>query len=170
MTWVLYVDVAVGFALASGVLVMSLLAGRTPPTHTALWAIGLSLLVLRALLSLAIGAGVMLSSDASWAFTIGAVALVVTIPIAVLQPRWAGITLLVSAVLQPALLFALGRLAGVSDQEFPVEVMLGFYSLTVAVIGGVLVASTLGPKAKQDAEGDAAAHSDTPLVRRVSGS
>jgi hypothetical protein len=85
----------------------------------------------------------MFSSDASWAFAVGAVALVVTIPIAVLQPRWAGFTLLASAVLQPAVLYVLGRLAGVVEQEFPVEVMLVFYSLTVAVIGAVLILSTL---------------------------
>lgn len=144
MTWVLYVDVSVGMALAMGVLVMALLTGRKPPVHVVLWAIGLALLTLRALLALAIAIGVLVASEASWAFLIGAIALVVTIPAAVLQPRWAGITLLISAVVQPAILFTLGRLAGVADEEFPVDAMLGLYSLTVAIIGGVLIASTLG--------------------------
>lgn len=166
MTWVLYADVAIGLALASGVLVMSLLAGRRPPIHTALWAVGLSLLVLRAVFSVAIALGVLVASEASWAFAIGAVALVTTIPIAVLQPRWAGITLLVSAVLQPTVLFVLGRVAGVPQEGFPVEVMLVFYSLTVAVIGGLLIASTLGRPSQPEVVGVAPEQS----AERVSGS
>lgn len=146
---------------------VSLLSGRTPPIHAVLWAVGLSLLVLRALFSVAIALGVLISSDASWAFAIGAVALVTTIPIAVLQPRWAGITLLASAVLQPSVLFVLGRLAGVSQEEFPVEVMLGFYSLTVAVIGGILIASTLGSPSRGDARDPEAS---TEPLQRPSGS
>ena len=143
MTWVLYVDVAVGFAFALGVLVMAILARREAPVHTVLWAIALGLLVLRALFSLSIGIGVLLASDRSWAFAIGAAALTLLVPAAVLRPRWAGIALLVTAVAQPAILFVLGRLSGLAGEEFPVEVMLGFYSVPVSIIGALLILSTI---------------------------
>ncbi len=149
MTWVLYVDVAVGLALAVGLLTASVIAGREPVVHPVVWALGLGFLVLRALFSLSIGIGVLVSTDATWAFAIGALALALIIPSAVLRPRWAGIVLLVTAVVQPALLFVLGRLSGLAEQEFPVEAMLGFYSLTVAIIGGVLIAATLGHRKGQ---------------------
>lgn len=142
MTWVLYVDVAVGLVLALGFLAMAIVAGREAPAHKALWVVAVSLLVVRALFSLSIGMGVLFTSDSTWSFAIGATALALFIPTAVLRPRWAGIGLLISAVLQPALLFVLGRLAGVAEQEFPVEVMLAFYSLTVSIIGGLLILST----------------------------
>jgi hypothetical protein len=171
MTWVLYVDVSLGMALAVGVLVMAVLTGRKPPVHVVLWAIGLGLLTLRALLAVAIGVGILVASEASWAFLIGAIALVVTIPAAVLQPRWAGIALLISAILQPAILFVLGLLAGVADEEFPVDAMLGLYSLTVAIIGGVLIASTLGrPRQPERLPVPASAVSTRQSEGRVSGS
>jgi len=82
-----------------------------------------------------------------WAFALGAVALVLLSPTAYLRPRWAGVVLLISAVVQPALLLALRPLVGERD-EFPVEVMLGFYSLPAIVIGAVLILSTVGSKAE----------------------
>lgn len=143
MNWAVYVDVAVGFVLAAVVLTMAIVSGRQAPVHRAVWIVGLVLLSLRTLFSVAIGTGVLIASSGMWAFALGALALVLLIPTAYLRPRWAGIVLLVTAVLQPALLLALRPLAGERD-EFPVEVMLGFYSLTAIVIGGVLIASTLG--------------------------
>lgn len=142
MNWAIYVDVAVGLALSIAVLVMAIFAGREPVVHRTLWIVGLVLLALRALFSVAIGTGTMVASGGVWAFALGALALVLIIPTAYLRPRWAGITLLVTAVLQPLLLLVLNPLAGDRD-AFPVEVMLGFYSVPVAVIGGVLIASTL---------------------------
>ena len=142
MNWVIYVDVSVGLALSVAVLVMAILAGRELAVHRVLWIVGIMLLALRALFSVAIGTGVMVASDGTWAFALGALALLFVIPIAYLRPRWAGITLLVTAVLQPLLLLVLNPVAGERD-AFPVEVMLGFYSVTVAIIGGVLIASTL---------------------------
>ena len=142
MNWAIYVDVAVGLALSVAVLVMAILAGREPAVHRVLWIVGIVLLALRALFSVAIGTGVMVASDGTWAFALGALALLFVIPIAYLRPRWAGITLLVTAVLQPLLLRVLNPVAGERD-AFPVEVMLGFYSVTVAIIGAVLIASTL---------------------------
>ena len=142
MNWAIYVDVAVGLALVVSVLVASIVAGREEPHHRVVWIVGLVLLVLRAAFSVAIGVGVIVASRDTWAFAMGALALVLTVPIAYLRPRWAGITLLVTAVLQPLLLWVLNPIAGEWD-AFPVEVMLGFYSLPVAIIGVVLVASTL---------------------------
>jgi hypothetical protein len=143
MNWAVYVDVAVGFVLAAVVLTLAIVSGRQAPVHRVVWIVGLVLLSLRTLFSVAIGTGVLIASSGMWAFALGALALVLLIPTAYLRPRWAGIVLLVTAVLQPALLLALRPLAGERD-EFPVEVMLGFYSLTAIVIGGVLIASTLG--------------------------
>ena len=91
MTWVLYVDMSVGLALASAVLVMCLLSGCQQPVRSVLWSIGLGLLVLRAALSAAIAVGVLSSSEASWAFVTGALALFVTLPMAVLQSRPGGL-------------------------------------------------------------------------------
>ena len=146
MNWAIYVDVAVGFLLAAVVLVLAIVSGRREPTHRAVWITGLVLLTVRTLLSIAIGFGVMGASGGMWAFTLGAVALVLLVPTAYLRPRWAGVVLLISAVLQPLLLVALRPLAGERD-EFPVEVMLGVYSLPAVVIGAVLILSTLGSKA-----------------------
>ena len=142
MNWAIYVDVAVGLALATGVLVASAVAGREEPRHRVVWIIGLLLLGLRALFSVAVGVGVTVASSGMWAFAVGALALLLIIPTAYLRPRWAGITLLVTAVLQPLLLVVLNPVAGERD-AFPVEVMLGFYSFPVTIIGGVLIASTL---------------------------
>lgn len=142
MNWAIYVDVAVGLALSLAVLVMAIVAGREAAVHRVLWIVGLVLLALRALFSVAVGTGVMVASGGTWAFAVGALALLFIIPIAYLRPRWAGITLLVTAVLQPLLLLVLNPLAGERD-AFPVEVMLGFYSVTVAIIGALLIASTL---------------------------
>ena len=169
MNWVIYVDMAVGMALAVTVLVVVLIAGREVPRHRALWIVGVVLLALRALFSSAVGVGTWAASGDVWAFALGAAALVLVIPAAILRPRWAGIGLLVSAVVQPGLLVILGPFAD-AGEEFPLEVMLGFYSLTVAVIGGILIASTLSwGKA---AEGDAAAPAESSgdRVERVSGS
>jgi hypothetical protein len=69
-------------------------------------------------------------------------------------------------VLQPLLLVTLRPFAGVGD-DFPVGVMLGFYSFTVAVIGGVLIASTLGGPKESD---DEASTVTVERVERVSGS
>jgi hypothetical protein len=150
MSWVIYVDVAVGMALAVAVLVMSIVAGRDPAPHRVVWIVGVVLLAVRALFSSAVGVGTWVSSGDTWAIALGAAALVLMVPAAILRPRWAGIGLLVSAVLQPLLLVILRPFADAGD-DFPVGVMLGFYSLTVAVIGGVLIASTLGrPRESED--------------------
>lgn len=151
MNWAIYVDVSVGLALSVAVLVLAIVAGREAAVHRVLWIVGLVLLALRALFSVAIGAGVMAASGGMWAFALGALALVLIIPTAYLRPRWAGITLLVTAVLQPLLLLVLNPLAGARD-AFPVEVMLGFYSVTVAIIGGLLIASTLRWGREQEPE------------------
>lgn len=157
MNWAIYVDVAVGLALSLAVLVMAIAAGREAAMHRVLWIVGLVLLSLRALFSVAIGAGTMVASGGMWAFALGAVALLLIIPTAYLRPRWAGIALLVTAVLQPLLLLVLNPLAGERD-AFPVEVMLGFYSVTVTIIGGVLIASTLRWGREREPEGQ------TPVV------
>lgn len=141
MNWAIYVDVALGFALSLAVLVMALFARREPPAHRVLWIVGLVLLSIRTFFSVAIGVGVTVASQGTWVFALGAFALVLLIPAAYLRPRWAGITLLVTAVLQPLLLLVLNPIAG-EREAFPVEVMLGFYSVTAIVIGAVLVAST----------------------------
>jgi hypothetical protein len=166
MNWVIYVDVAVGMALAVTLLVFSFIAGREPARHRAVWIVGVVLLGLRALLSSAVGVGTWVSSGDTWAIALGALALVLMVPAAILRPRWAGIGLLVSAVLQPLLLVTLRPFAGVGD-DFPVGVMLGFYSFTVAVIGGVLIASTLGGPKESD---DEASTVTVERVERVSGS
>lgn len=142
MNWAIYFDVAVGFLMAAVVLAMAIVSGRQQAEHHGLWIVGLVLLSVRTLFSLAVGMGALVASSGMWAIALGAVAWLLVIPIAFLRPRWAGVVLLVSAVVQPALLFALRPLAGTRD-EFPVEVMLGFYSLTAIVIGGVLIASTM---------------------------
>lgn len=142
MNWAIYVDVSVGLALSLAVLAMAIVAGREAAAHRVLWIVGLVLLGLRALFSVTIGIGAMVASGGMWAFAVGALALLLILPTAYLRPRWAGITLLVTAVLQPLLLLVLNPIAGERD-AFPVEVMLGFYSLTAAIIGGVLIASTL---------------------------
>ena len=142
MNWAIYVDVGVGLAVSLAVLVMAIFSGREPSVHRVLWIVGLVLLALRALFSVAIGVGTMVASGGMWAFALGALALVLVIPTAYLRPRWAGITLLVTAVLQPLLLLVLNPIAG-ERNAFPVEVMLGFYSVTAGIIGGVLIASTL---------------------------
>ena len=142
MNWAIYVDVAVGLALVVAVLVMAIFAGREPAGHRVLWIVGFALLALRALFSVAVGVGVMVASGGMWAFAVGALALLLVIPTAYLRPRWAGITLLVTAVLQPVLLLVLNPVAGERD-AFPVEVMLGFYSVSAVIIGTVLIASTL---------------------------
>ena len=142
MNWAIYVDVAVGLALAVAVFVMAIFTGREPAVHRVLWIVGLVLLAVRAVFSVAVGVGVMVASGGMWAFALGALALLLILPIAYLRPRWAGITLLVTAVLQPLLLLVLNPIAGERD-AFPVEVMLGFYSLTAAIIGAVLIASTV---------------------------
>lgn len=142
MSWAIYVDVAVGFLLTAVVLAIAIASGRQKAAHHVLWLVGLVLLILRAGLSVVIGVGVMGASGGMWAFTLGAAALVLVVPLAILRPRWAGIVLIVTAVLQPLVLLVLRPLAGVRE-EFPVEVMLGFYSLPAAVIGGVLIASTI---------------------------
>lgn len=151
MNWAIYVDVAVGLALSLAVLVMAIVAGREAAAHRVLWIVGLVMLALRALFSVAVGTGVMVASGGVWAFAMGALALLLIIPTAYLRPRWAGIALLVTAVLQPLLLLVLNPLAGERD-AFPVEVMLGFYSVTVAIIGGVLIASTLRWGREQEPE------------------
>jgi hypothetical protein len=166
MNWVIYVDVAVGMALASTLLVISFIAGREPARHRAVWIVGVVLLGLRALFSSAVGVGTWVSSGDTWAFALGAAALALLVPAAILRPRWAGIGLLVSAVLQPLLLVTLRPFAGVGD-DFPVGVMLGFYSFTVAIIGGVLIASTLGGPKESD---DEASTVTVERVERVSGS
>ena len=142
MNWAIYVDVSVGLALSVAVLVLAVVAGREAAVHRVLWIVGLVLLALRAIFSVAIGAGVTVASGGMWAFAVGALALVLIIPTAYLRPRWAGITLLATAVLQPLLLLVLNPIAGLRD-AFPVEVMLGFYSVPVAIIGGLLIACTL---------------------------
>jgi len=166
MNWVIYVDVAVGMALAITLLVISLIAGREPARHRAVWIVGVVLLGLRALFSSAVGVGTWVSSGDTWAFALGAAALALLVPAAILRPRWAGIGLLVSAVLQPLLLVILRPFAGLGD-DFPVGVMLGFYSFTVAIIGGVLIASTLGGPRESD---DEASTVKVERVERVSGS
>ena len=169
MSWAIYVDVAIGMALAITLLVISFIAGREAPRHRALWIVGVVLLGLRALFSSAVGVGTWVSSGDTWAFALGAAALALVVPAAIIRPRWAGIGLLVSAVLQPLLLVILQPFAGTGD-DFPIGVMLGFYSLTVAVIGGILIASTLtwGTAAQDDAA--APAESSGDRVERVSGS
>lgn len=169
MSWAIYVDVAIGMALAITLLVISFIAGREAPRHRALWIVGVVLLGLRALFSSAVGVGTWVSSGDVWAFALGAAALALVVPAAIIRPRWAGIGLLVSAVLQPLLLVILQPFAGAGD-DFPIGVMLGFYSLTVAVIGGILIASTLtwGTAAQDDAA--APAESSGDRVERVSGS
>jgi len=142
MNWAIYVDVAVGFLLAAVVLVMAIVYGREAAAHRVLWIIGLVLLSLRALFSVAVGVGVMAASGGTWAFAFGALALLLIVPTAYLRPRWAGIALLATAVLQPLLLWVLNPLAG-EQEAFPVDVMLGFYSVSVAVIGVVLIAATV---------------------------
>ena len=169
MTWVLYVDVVVGLVLAAGVLMVSLMAGGERPPHRALWIVAVVLLAVRALFSAAMGVGVLVSSDRTWSFAIGALALVLMVPAAILRPRWTGIALLITAVLQPGLLFVLGRLGGVAEQEFPVEVMLVFYSLTVSVIGVLLIASTMTWGKAAEGDGRAAEVAPQP-GERVSGS
>ena len=82
MNWAIYVDVAVGFALSLAVVIMAIVAGREPAVHRVLWIVGLVLLVLRAIFSVAIGAGVMAASGGMWAFALGALALVLIIPTA----------------------------------------------------------------------------------------
>ena len=161
MNWAIYVDVAVGLALSLALLVMAIAAGREAAVHRVLWIVGLVLLALRALFSVAVGTGVMVASGGEWAFALGALALLLIIPTAYLRPRWAGIALLVTAVLQPLLLLVLNPLAGERD-AFPVEVMLGFYSVTVAIIGGVLIASTLRWGREQEPE------DQTPVVSEES--
>ena len=169
MSWAIYVDVAIGMALAITLLVISFIAGREAPRHRALWIVGVVLLGLRALFSSAVGVGTWVSSGDTWAFALGAAALALVVPAAIIRPRWAGIGLLVSAVLQPLLLVILQPFAGAGD-DFPIGVMLGFYSFTVAVIGGILIASTLswGTAAQDDAA--APAESSGDRVERVSGS
>lgn len=166
MNWVIYVDVMVGMALAITVLVVSLVAGREPARHRVVWIVGIVLLALRALVATAIGMGSWLSSGDMWAIALGALALVLMVPAAILRPRWAGIALLVSAVLQPLLLLILRPFAG-EGEAFPIEVMLGFYSFTVAVIGGVLIASTLGRRTESE---DEAPTVTVQSAERVSGS
>ncbi|MFM1965628.1 MAG: hypothetical protein RL134_1353 [Actinomycetota bacterium] len=166
MNWAIYVDVSVGMALAIAVLVVSFVAGREPAIHRTVWIVGIVLLSLRALFSTAIGMGTWLSSGDMWAIALGALALALMVPAAFLRPRWTGIALLASAVLQPLLLVILRPFAGEAE-GFPVEVMLGFYSLTVAIIGGVLIASTMGsPRQADEVPTDAAGQS----AERVSGS
>ncbi len=169
MSWAIYVDVAIGMALAITLLVISFIAGREAPRHRALWIVGVVLLGLRALFSSAVGVGTWVSSGDTWAFALGAAALALVVPAAIIRPRWAGIGLLVSAVLQPLLLVILQPFAGAGD-DFPIGVMLGFYSFTVAVTGGILIASTLswGTAAQDDAA--APAESSGDRVERVSGS
>lgn len=165
MNWAVYVDVAVGFLLAAVALAMAIASGREAAVHRTLWIVGLVLLSLRALFSVAIGTGVLIASSGMWAFALGAVALVLLVPTAYLRPRWAGIVLLVTAVVQPALLLALRPLAGTRD-EFPVEVMLGFYSVPAVIIGGVLLASTIAWGRRPD---DEATPTVAPAPERVAG-
>lgn len=165
MNWAIYFDVAVGFLMAAVVLALAIVSGRQEAAHWGLWIVGIVLLSLRALFSLAVGMGTLIASGGMWAIALGAVAWLLVIPIAFLRPRWAGIVLLVSAFVQPALLFALRPLAGERD-EFPVEVMLGFYSLSAIVIGGVLIASTIS-WGRTSADEPAVA---APASERVAGS
>ena len=169
MSWAIYVDVAIGMALAITLLVISLIAGRESARHRAVWIVGVVLLGLRALFSSAVGVGTWVSSGDTWAVALGAAALVLMVPAAILRPRWAGIGLLVSAVLQPLLLVILQPLAGAGD-DFPVGVMLGFYSFTVAVIGGILIASTLTWGKAAEGEATAPAKASADAVGRISGS
>jgi hypothetical protein len=166
MSWAIYVDVAIGMALAITLLVISFIAGREPARHRAVWIVGVVLLGLRALFSSAVGVGTWVSSGDTWAFALGAAALVLVVPAAIIRPRWAGIGLLVSAVLQPLLLVILEPFAGAGD-DFPVGVMVGFYSFTVAVIGGILIASTLSRASESE---DGASTVTVEPVERVSGS
>ena len=169
MSWAIYVDVAIGMALAITLLVISFIAGREAPRHRALWIVGVVLLGLRALFSSAVGVGTWVSSGDTWAFALGAAALALVVPAAIIRPRWAGIGLLVSAVLQPLLLVILQPFAGAGD-DFPVGVMLGFYSFTVAVIGGILIASTLTWGKAAEGDATAPAESSADRAERVSGS
>jgi hypothetical protein len=90
MTWVLYGHLSVGLALAVGVTVTALLVGRQPSLRGILWAIGLGLVFLRAVLAVAVGGGVLLPSEASLTFVVGGLALAMTVPTAMLHGRTSG--------------------------------------------------------------------------------
>lgn len=149
MERVFYLDVILGLLIALAVLTASLWAGRQRPAHDVPWAIGLVVLSGRALLSTITGVGIVLATDHDPVVLIGAVALLLMIPAAILRPKWAGIALLISAIVQPGILFIAEQTSSGPGPWIPAGVMLVFYSIPVVVAGVLLIVSTLGRTAAQ---------------------
>ena len=81
--------------------------------------------------------------DMAWVL-IGTLALLVTVGVAVLRPRWAGLGLIITGASFPALLWLAGLIVSSGVEEtVPVPVMLGFYSVPAAIVGTVLLLSTV---------------------------
>lgn len=168
MDQVFFFDVILGFVMAVAVVIAALVAGRERALHSALWILGLTVLSLRALLSLATGVGMALGTDHDYVVLLGAAALVLLIPAAVLRPRWAGFVLMATAIVQPGILFLAEQQAGEGPGPWiPSGVMLVFYGIPAIIAGALLIASTLRWGRGDGAEGPA------PMVieeSRVSGS
>jgi hypothetical protein len=149
MTVLMYLVVSTGLIASVVLLALALVRGRTPPIRRVPWIVALVILGIDTALHVASSVGVVIGAgiEGAW-FVLGTLAFLAILVVAVLKPRWAGWTLLVSAAVVPVV-FALGGLAapnapGPSETEGipPWPVALVTYSVPAAITGSLLVLST----------------------------
>lgn len=145
MNAAMYLIVGIGLVASIVLLVLALRAGREEPVHRIAWIVGLVALCLGAAFHLLVSYGALSAGgpDMTWVL-VGTLALLVTVGVAVLRPRWAGLGLIITGAWFPALLWLAELIVSSGVEEtVPVPVMLGFYSVPAAIVGTVLLLSTV---------------------------
>lgn len=160
----IYVVVAVGLVGTLAALVIALRAGRVVPTRRVPWVIALVALGIDSALHIAISVGALLSGgwEAMW-IVLGSLAIAGVFATAWISPRIAGWWLVATAIALPAILVA-GTMESAQgiEQPVPVEVMLGFYTPRMLIVGALLIWSTAR---RGTSQGTATANDHQPAPR-----
>ena len=132
---------AIGLAVSTVLVVLSIRAGRRPPVHRALWIIALVALGISILFRLFLLVGIAMSGAPADALPIlmGDLAVVGAFVAAFWRPAWTGWTLIGSALALPAIAWLLDTTTGLGlPEQSAAPAMLGFYAVP-AIITGVLL-------------------------------
>lgn len=140
----IYVVVTIGLLGTVTTLALALRAGRVAPIRRVPWVIALVALGIDSALHIAISVGALVTGgwEAAW-IALGSLAITGVCATAWVSPRIAGWWLVATAVALPLILVLTTLLVAQGDEQpVPVEIMLGFYTPRMLIVGGLLLWAT----------------------------
>jgi len=136
----IFIVVGTGLLGTIAVLAISMRIGRDEPHHRVPWIIALVALGLDSAIHIAISVGALTMGgwDEAW-IAVGSLAIAGVFATAWIQPRIAGLWLIVTAIVLPLLFLALSAVWSPTEETVPVGVLLAFYPPRMLIVGALLV-------------------------------